>query len=151
MSDDWTEDDKSPHPLVPSDPPFRDLVERLRLEGEALVEARKGIVEATEKRLRDLQELHEQIRRKAEQILADTRNDLALHDVRFSCAKRPGGVYYLYERGGDRWFTILEPDEYRRADPRAHYLGAWRLEWDSTWRRLDPERDPAPGGGAGRG
>lgn len=132
-------DEKNEHPLVPSDPPFRDLVERLRLEGEALVEARRGIVEATEKRLRDLQEIHERIRRKAEEILEETKHGLELHDVRFSCAKRPGGVYYLYERDGDRWFSILDPPEYARADARAVYRGAYRLNWDSTWQRLDPD------------
>ena len=127
---------KSGVPLAPSDPPFRDLVERSLAVG-GLAETRRGVAETTQRRLADLEELHRLLTAQAQRIVDDAERDLDLHDVRFSCVPRRGRVYFLYERGDDRWFSILSPEEYARADERARFCGAYRLNYDNSWELVD--------------
>ena len=140
--------DKSDVPTRPGEPPFRDLVVRRGWNGAALVEAKRGIAESAERQLRDLEEIHRQIKQKAEEIVASTQRDIALHDVRFTCVRRRGHVYHLYERARDpaapgtegedsqRWFSLLGPADYADADPRARHLGTFRLHYDNTWEEV---------------
>ena len=47
--------------------------------------------------------------------------------------KKPGTMYYLYERdSGQAYLSILSPQEWGSSCPH-HFLGAYRLEYDQSW------------------
>lgn len=78
----------------------------------------------------------EQIRRLQEDargILAAAERDGELHRVRCSFSKAPGQTYHVYRRpDGERYFSMLSPDDWRGAPPHA-FEGSYRLEVDMSW------------------
>jgi hypothetical protein len=81
----------------------------------------------------------EQIARLQEQaraLMEKARHDAALHRVRCSFEKKPGGVYHLYRREGELWFSRLAPDEWVTPQPQT-FEGSYTLELDMSFRRLD--------------
>jgi hypothetical protein len=91
----------------------------------------------------------EQIRRLQEQarvMLERAQRDADLHRARCSFQKKPGGVYHLYrmEADGQRWFSLLAPEEWLRPQPQT-YEGSYRLEADMGFTRVDVvEDEPRP-------
>ena len=60
---------------------------------------------------RELAQQIDQLRKKAQEILAETKRDQQLHRVRCGFKKRPGGIYYLYSRKDNSLlFSIISPD-----------------------------------------
>jgi hypothetical protein len=90
----------------------------------------------------------EQIRRLQEQarvMLERAQRDAELHRARCAFQKKPGGVYHLYEKDdGERWFSLLAPEEWLRPQPQT-FEGTYRLELDMSFTRLDErEEEPRP-------
>jgi len=123
--------------LMPTrhDPTFRSLAETLIQDAHgALRETKREIKDSAYKRLELLDRMQRELVDKAREILEQARRDVNLHEIKMTCAKTRGHVYYLYENpGGDRFFSLLAPQEYYQADPDAVYYGSWLLNYDGTW------------------
>ncbi|MGB3977089.1 MAG: DUF2452 domain-containing protein [bacterium] len=119
--------------------PFRSL-ERY-IDGESDIDISENIREIKGpaiQKLELLDQIHNDLVRQARSIVEKAREDLRLHSVRMFCKKNRGKVYYLYRgKNSEEFFSILEPEEYARADSEARYLGAYRLNDDSSWTHLE--------------
>jgi len=88
----------------------------------------------------------DQIRRLQEQaraMLERAQRDAELHRARCGFEKKAGGVYHLYRKDdGERWFSLLAPEEWLRPQPQA-FEGSFRLEVDMSFTRLDVAEEEA--------
>jgi hypothetical protein len=90
----------------------------------------------------------EQIRQLQEQarvMLEQAQRDAVLHRARCRFEKKAGGVYHLYLKDdGERWFSLMGPDEWLRPQPQT-FEGSYRLESDMSFTRVDvPDEAPRP-------
>ncbi|KYN37703.1 Uncharacterized protein C1orf50 like protein [Trachymyrmex septentrionalis] len=87
-----------------------------------------------------LQVIAEQIRflqRQAEGILLEAERNAKLHHVPCNFVKQPGHIYHLYQReSGQRYFSMLSPEEWGSSAPSQNYMGSFRLEQDRSWTPL---------------
>ncbi|XP_018378165.1 PREDICTED: uncharacterized protein C1orf50 homolog isoform X2 [Trachymyrmex cornetzi] len=87
-----------------------------------------------------LQVIAEQIRflqRQAEGILLEAERNAKLHHVPCNFVKQPGHIYHLYQReSGQRYFSMLSPEEWGSSAPSHNYMGSFRLEQDRSWTPL---------------
>ncbi|KYM79696.1 Uncharacterized protein C1orf50 like protein [Atta colombica] len=87
-----------------------------------------------------LQVITEQIRflqRQAEGILLEAERNAKLHHVSCNFVKQPGHIYHLYQReSGQRYFSMLTPEEWGSSAPSQNYMGSFRLEQDRSWTPL---------------
>uniref|UniRef100_A0A7M4F953 Chromosome 1 open reading frame 50 n=2 Tax=Crocodylus porosus TaxID=8502 RepID=A0A7M4F953_CROPO len=78
----------------------------------------------------------EQIRylqEQARKVLDEANRDADLHHVACNFVKKPGSIYYLYQReSGQRCFSIISPKEWGTSCPHA-FLGAYKLQHDMSW------------------
>ena len=121
----------SPYPLSRLAPSM-ELVELAREINEAddLL-----TVQATAK-LRLLAEQMEQLRARARQILAETREHQQLHRAQCNFSKRVGNSYHLYKKEeGALLFSLIGPTEWRGTPP-FEFVGTYRLEPDKTWIKI---------------
>jgi len=73
------------------------------------------------------------LQEQAKKVLEDSRRDACLHHAACNLVKRPGTMYYLYERdSGQSYLSILSPEEWGPSCPH-EFLGAYRLEYDQSW------------------
>lgn len=135
--------DETSTALVPSDRASPYPVSRLGAPIELLDVAREiqdadrmlgavvgGQLELIAEQIRTLQE-------KARAILERAQEAGDLHRASCQFKKRPGATYHLYRRpGGDRYFSMLSPDEWGGSPPHA-YEGSYRLEIDMSWTRIE--------------
>lgn len=83
-----------------------------------------------------------QLQEQARVLLERARRDAELHRVRCSFEKKPGTVVHLYRKeDGDRWFSLLAPDEWVTSQPQT-FEGSYRLELDMSFTRLDLPEEP---------
>jgi hypothetical protein len=86
----------------------------------------------------------DQIRRLQEQarsMLERAQRDAMLHRARCRFEKKPGGVYHLYLKDdGERWFSLMAPEEWIGAQPQT-FEGTFRLEIDMSFTRVDVVED----------
>ncbi|KAL1776457.1 hypothetical protein HispidOSU_008780 [Sigmodon hispidus] len=76
-----------------------------------------------------IQHLQEQARK----VLEDARRDADLHHVACNMVKKPGNIYYLYQReSGQQYFSIISPEEWGAGCPH-DFLGAYKLQHDLSW------------------
>ncbi|XP_028642301.1 uncharacterized protein C1orf50 homolog isoform X2 [Grammomys surdaster] len=76
-----------------------------------------------------IQHLQEQARK----VLEDARRDADLHHVACNMVKKPGNIYYLYQReSGQQYFSIISPEEWGAGCPH-DFLGAYKLQHDMSW------------------
>ncbi|KAH3884409.1 hypothetical protein DPMN_008387 [Dreissena polymorpha] len=69
----------------------------------------------------------------AKKVLEEARRDAMLHHAACNLVKKPGQVYYLYERqSGQKYFSILSPQEWGAGCPH-EFVGAFKLEHDMSW------------------
>ncbi|XP_067946538.1 uncharacterized protein C1orf50 homolog [Watersipora subatra] len=82
----------------------------------------------------------EQIRflqEQAKQVLEKARKDAELHHAACNIVKKPGSIYYLYERdSGQKYISIISPKEWGSNAPKK-YHGGYRLEMDRSWTPID--------------
>lgn len=86
----------------------------------------------------------EQIRHLQDQaraMLERAQRDAVLHRARCRFEKKAGGVYHLYLRDdGERWFSLMSPEEWIRPQPQT-FEGSYRLEADMSFTRVDIAED----------
>ncbi|GAB4208471.1 MAG: hypothetical protein OHK0013_26970 [Sandaracinaceae bacterium] len=133
----------SPYPMSRL-APVHDLVDVARQIAEA--DRMIGAVASAE-----LTQIADQIRAlqdRARAILAEARESLEIHQARCSFQKRPGHVYHLYARAhGERFLSMIGPDEWGDGDGARTFVGSYRLELDQSWTRVDGgqgRRSPEP-------
>ncbi|NP_001088694.1 uncharacterized protein C1orf50 homolog [Xenopus laevis] len=73
--------------------------------------------------------LQEQARR----VLEEAKRDADLHHAACNVVKKPGNIYYLYQReSGQRYFSILSPKDWGPSCPH-EFLAAYKLQHDMSW------------------
>lgn len=73
------------------------------------------------------------LQEQARKILEKANTDAALHQAACNMVKKPGNIYYLYQRSsGQKYFSLLSPEEWGPSCPH-QYLGGFRLEADMSW------------------
>lgn len=92
-----------------------------------------------------LQVIAEQIRflqEQARRVLEDAKESADLHSAKCNFVKKPGNIYFLYERSsGQSYFSMISPEEWIGC-PHT-FLAAYRLEHDRSWTKLAdiPKKD----------
>jgi len=97
-------------------------------------------------KLRLLAEQIEQLKEKAQEILAETRRNQQLHRAQCGFKKRLGGVYHLYCKADQSFlFSLISPDEWGDSMKTAglSFVGSFRLESDRSWTPLGTEESGA--------
>ncbi|MEQ2221852.1 hypothetical protein ILYODFUR_019923 [Ilyodon furcidens] len=95
------------------------------------------------------------LQEQARKVLEEAKRDADLHHAACNIVKRPGSMYYLYQRpSGQKYFSIISPKELgflqcyastsrgpRRKEwgpSRPHpFLGAFKLQHDMSWTPAD--------------
>ncbi|KAK7087531.1 uncharacterized protein C1orf50 homolog isoform X1 [Littorina saxatilis] len=77
------------------------------------------------------------LQEQAKKALETASRDNQLHHAACNLVKRPGTMYYLYEReSGQQYLSILSPQEWGASCPH-EFVGAFRLEYDMSWTPID--------------
>ena len=79
-------------------------------------------------------------------MIERAQRDAELHRALCGFQKKPGGVYHLYRKDddGERWFSLLAPEEWLRPQPQT-FEGSFRLELDMSFTRVDlSDEEPRP-------
>lgn len=122
----------SPYP-VSRLAPRHDLVDVAREIAEAdraIGAVVGGKLEVIARQIRALQE-------EATSLLEEARRDLALHRAEHGFVLRPGSIYHLYRRDGDRlYWSLLSPEDWG-GEPPHPYEGSYRLEGDQSWTPVE--------------
>ncbi|XP_072465810.1 uncharacterized protein C1orf50 homolog [Notamacropus eugenii] len=73
----------------------------------------------------------------AKKVLEEAQRDAELHHVACNVVKKPGNIYYLYQRNnGQQYFSIISPQEWGESCPH-DFLGAYKLQHDLSWTPFD--------------
>lgn len=73
------------------------------------------------------------LKRQAETILRDLRNDVAIHQLPCNFIKKPNTVYHVYERpDGTQYMGLLSPEDWGSNCPHK-YVNSYKLLPDMTW------------------
>lgn len=73
------------------------------------------------------------LQEQARKVLEDAHRDADLHHIACNMVKKPGNIYYLYQReSGQRYFSIISPKEWGAGCPH-DFLGAYKLQHDLSW------------------
>ncbi|KAM3620693.1 uncharacterized protein V6R79_000657 [Siganus canaliculatus] len=77
------------------------------------------------------------LQEQARKVLEDAKRDSDLHHAACNIVKKPGNMYYLYERpSGQKYFSIISPKEWGSTCPHA-FIGAFKLQHDMAWTPAD--------------
>ncbi|XP_076452427.1 uncharacterized protein C1orf50 homolog [Babylonia areolata] len=77
------------------------------------------------------------LQEQAKKTLETAHRDNMLHHAACNLVKRPGTMYYLYEReSGQQYLSILSPQEWGSSCPH-EFIGAFRLEYDMSWTPIE--------------
>lgn len=134
---------RSPYPVSRQSPSI-DLVELAR----EVADADDLLTIQAVGKLRVLAEQIEQLRKKAQEILAETKRNQQLHHAPCGFKKREGGIYHLYcKRDDSLLFSMIAPAEWGRSLDGAglSFVGSYRLERDRSWTPLDTNEKTTPG------
>ncbi|XP_068172451.1 uncharacterized protein C1orf50 homolog [Antennarius striatus] len=83
------------------------------------------------------------LQEQAKKVLEEAKRDADLHHAACNIVKKPGNMYYLYERpSGQKYFSIISPKEWGASCPHT-FIGAFKLQHDMSWTPIDQvkERD----------
>jgi hypothetical protein len=77
------------------------------------------------------------LQERARAIIEQASRDVDLVHAECQFRRVAGRIYHLYERrGGQRYFSMLGPDEFGGHSP-AGYIASFRYEADESWTRVD--------------
>jgi len=73
------------------------------------------------------------LQEQARKALEEAKRDNDLHHAACNIVKKPGTIYYLYERAsGQKYLSILSPEEWGSSCPHV-FMAAYKLEFDNSW------------------
>lgn len=86
------------------------------------------------------------LRQEAQRTLMKARRDDELNHCGCNIVRRPGQVYYHYERpSGQKYLSIMHPQDWSTTIKSSgcphRFLGAYRLEYDNSWTRQATDFD----------
>jgi hypothetical protein len=122
----------SPYPLSRLSPRIElvDVAKEIQEADHLLSTVVGGQLEIIAEQIRALQT-------KAREILDRAELAASVHRATCNFKKRVGHVYHLYRRpDGERVLSMLSPDDWNGRPPH-DYEGAFRLEPDLGWTRID--------------
>jgi len=77
------------------------------------------------------------LQEQAKKILEKARLEMELHNSACNLAKKPGTMYYYYERSsGQKYLSIMSPSDWGIYCPH-DFIAAYRLEYDNSWTPVD--------------
>ncbi|XP_075869298.1 uncharacterized protein C1orf50 homolog [Nelusetta ayraudi] len=77
------------------------------------------------------------LQEQARKALEEAKRDADLHHAACNIVKKPGTIYYLYERpSGQKYFSIISPQEWGPSCPHS-FIGAFKLQFDMSWTPLE--------------
>lgn len=77
------------------------------------------------------------LQEQARKHLEDAKRDNILHHAACNMVKKPGTMYYMYEReSGQKYMSILSPQEWGASCPH-EFVGAYKLEYDQSWTPIE--------------
>lgn len=77
------------------------------------------------------------LQEQARKALEEAKRDADLHHAACNIVKKPGTMYYLYQRpSGQRYFSIISPKEWGPGCPHP-FLGAFKLQHDMSWTPVE--------------
>ncbi|XP_055957579.1 uncharacterized protein C1orf50 homolog isoform X2 [Patella vulgata] len=77
------------------------------------------------------------LQEQARKVLEEAKRNAMLHHAACNLVKKPGTMYYLYEReSGQKYFSILSPQEWGTSCPHV-FIGAFKLEYDMSWTPVE--------------
>ncbi|BHF72077.1 ATP binding [Sparganum proliferum] len=95
----------------------------------------------TTNKLREVVEQMLVLKERAIQIQQDARMNAELHSAACNFVKKPGQVYYFYEKpdSGEKVLSLISPEEWGSRCPYS-FFGTYRLQADQTWIPLETSR-----------
>ncbi|XP_074655377.1 uncharacterized protein C1orf50 homolog [Tubulanus polymorphus] len=88
-------------------------------------------------KLRVIAEQIKFLQEQAKSILQEAKRDNDLHHAACNMVKKPGTIYYLYEKkSGQTYLSIVSPEEWGASNPNV-FLGAYKLEFDMSWTSIE--------------
>jgi hypothetical protein len=86
------------------------------------------------------------LRQEAQRILVKARRDDELNHCACNLVRRPGQIYYYYERqSGQKYLSIMHPQDWLTSVKNTgcphRFLGAYKLEYDNSWTRQATDFD----------
>ncbi|CAB1456118.1 unnamed protein product [Pleuronectes platessa] len=77
------------------------------------------------------------LQEQARKVLEEAKRDADLHHAACNIVKKPGTMYYLYERpSGQKYFSIISPKEWGPSCPHS-FVSAFKLQHDMSWTPVD--------------
>ncbi|XP_039971806.1 uncharacterized protein C1orf50 homolog [Xiphias gladius] len=77
------------------------------------------------------------LQEQARKVLEEAKRDSDLHHAACNIVKKPGNMYYLYQRpSGQKYFSIISPKEWGPSCPHS-FVGAFKLQHDMSWTPVD--------------
>ncbi|CAL8336381.1 unnamed protein product [Lota lota] len=77
------------------------------------------------------------LQEQARKVLEDAKKDADLHHAACNIVKKPGNLYYLYQRpSGQKYFSIISPQEWGASCPH-QFIAGYKLQHDMSWTPLD--------------
>lgn len=77
------------------------------------------------------------LQEQARKVLEEAKRDADLHHAACNIVKKPGNMYYLYERpSGQKYFSIISPQEWGASCPHP-FIGAFKLQHDMSWTPIE--------------
>jgi len=80
------------------------------------------------------------LQEQAKKVLEKAKRDSELHHAACNIVKKPGQIYYLYEKeeSGEKYISIISPKEWGSSisGPKTCH-GAYRMEIDRTWTPIE--------------
>lgn len=77
------------------------------------------------------------LQEQARKVLEEAKRDADLHHAACNLVKKPGNMYYLYERpSGQKYFSIISPKEWGASCPHP-FIGAFKLQHDMSWTPIE--------------
>lgn len=77
------------------------------------------------------------LQEQARKALEEAKRDADLHHAACNIVKKPGTMYYLYQRpSGQKYFSIISPKEWGPSCPHP-FMGAFKLQPDMSWTPVE--------------
>ncbi|CAL8401062.1 unnamed protein product [Arctogadus glacialis] len=76
------------------------------------------------------------LQEQARKVLEDAKKDADLHHAACNLVKKPGNLYFLYQRpSGQKYFSIISPQEWGASCPH-EFIAGYKLQHDMSWTPL---------------